>query len=98
MLRSEKGFTLVELIIVIIVVAIIVVFAILFINGILKGNQWYTEDGVLKSIQFEHPEVTEILKTERNIFDKSVIYVKEGGINRVYLLDSNILFNYKIEE
>jgi len=98
-LKNNKGFTLIELIIVVVIMFIVVgFFGIGVIGTGIMGNQWYTEAGTLRKIQLEHPAVTEILDTQRNVWSYSVITVKENGINKKYYLDSNILFNYKIHE
>lgn len=98
-LRNQKGFTLIEIMI---VFAICFIIGVVFIAGIyrtlLKGNFWYTDEGVLKALQFERPNVTKILKTERNAWDYSRIIVQEEDFQKIYYLDTNILFNYEFQD
>lgn len=91
--QRERGFTLIELIIVIWLIGFVGM--LLFYATLLKGNFYYTQDGVLKALQFEKPNVTKILKTERNIWSYSRIFVEESGARKVYCLDTNVLFNYE---
>jgi len=92
---NKRGFTLIELIIVMSLVAI--VFGWLFVGGVvIKGNQWFTEVGVLRELLVGHPEVKEILDTKRNVYGYSVIRVKNSDNSiSTYLLDTDILFNYE---
>lgn len=98
-METSKGFTLIELVVVVFVVAFLaIVVCYIGIGGaVVMGNQWFTEDGVLKKIQLDHPEAVRIVDAERDVFQKSIIVVeqKDGGRGR-YCLDSNILFNYTI--
>jgi prepilin-type N-terminal cleavage/methylation domain-containing protein len=98
-LRRKNGFTLVEVMIVMGLIAIsaVVVYGFI-ITVICRGNFWFSEEGVLRELKVDHPGVTEILKTERNVHAKSVITVKEDGFNHVYYLDSDMLWNYKFSE
>ena len=59
-----------------------------------SANFWYTEEGVLKALQFTHPGVTAIRWSQRNIYNYSEVFVNEDGRPNAYLLDSNVLFNY----
>ena len=99
MQKNERGFTLLKLIEIFLVLAVI---AVVFWGGIFlticAGNYWYTEDGALRELQINHPNVTEIVKTTRNVIPDSVITVRESGELHNYCLDSNILFNYKFSE
>lgn len=96
-LKNNKGFTLVELLIVIFIIGTVFVCAGV-IGTAIMGNQWYTETGVLRKIQLEHPAATEIIDTQRNVWRYSVITVREDAVNKKYYLDTNILFNYKVYE
>lgn len=98
MLKRNDGVTLVELLIVIAIVAILMV-CVIEIGVIMgPGNFWYSNDSVLRELRANHPKVTEVLKTKRNVFAKSVITVKEDGIDHDYCLDTNILWNYEFSE
>lgn len=95
-MKNNKGFTLLELMIV-----IFILFGVLWggvISAGLMGNQWYLESGVLRKIQLDHPAVTEIVDTQRNVWRHSVITVKENGVDKKYHLDADIFFNYEIVE
>jgi hypothetical protein len=59
------------------------------------GNMWFFEKGVLKELQVDHPRVTEIITTRREVFKRSVIIVEENEQRRTYYLDTSILFNYE---
>lgn len=97
MLRNQKGFTLGELMIAItIIFGLLIVGYIFLLRTICMGNFWFTEDGVLREIKINHPVVTEVLKSTKNIFSKSVIVVKEGGEIKNYCLDSDVFFNYEV--
>jgi prepilin-type N-terminal cleavage/methylation domain-containing protein len=93
-MRNQKGFTLVELMVVVIVMVVIVLFVLIIPAG--RANSFYTEEGVLRSLQVDHPEISKIIKTTRNIYNYSEIWVEtKAGEKRVYLLDTNFLFNYE---
>ncbi len=96
MKRGEKGFTLLELLI---VVATIMVVSVVVVGGVygtlFTGNFWFTEDGVLRELRANHPEVVQIVHIQRNIWGYSIIETADGNGNRnSFQLDSNILFNY----
>jgi len=97
MLKRNDGVTLVELLIVMATIAILVV-GILGVGFIGRGNFWYSNDGVLRELIVDHPKVTEFLKGKRNVFAKSVITVKEDGVDQDYCLDTNILWNYEFSK
>jgi hypothetical protein len=98
-MKRKNGFALSEALIVIMMVAILVgTIGFGFVVGICMGNEWYSEDGVLRELRFIHPKVTRIVHTERHIWAYSVIVVDEGGIPKTYLLDSNIEENYRFHE
>lgn len=91
--RNEKGFAMVNwftMYFVFVVVSIVGVYGTLF-----TGNFWYTEAGALQQLQRERPAVTELVKTQRNIWDYSVIYVTENGEEKTYFLDTDVLWNYE---
>jgi len=87
---NRRGFTLIELLIFITIIALLVIFPL-----VICGNYWYTEAGVLQELQADHPEITKIVKTKRNIVSCSVITVEEAGKRQVYHLDTNIMTNYE---
>lgn len=90
------GFALIELMI---VVAMLVILAVLILSStMLCANYWFTENGVLRELRAKHPNVTRILKVERNVFSYSRIVVEENGVRKEYLLDTNVLFNYEFRE
>jgi len=97
MLKRNDGFTLIELLIVIAIIGILAA-CLLGVAVACGGNFWYSNDGVLRELKTDHPKVTEVLKTKRNVFDESVITVKENGVNHDYCLDSSIFWNYKFSE
>lgn len=98
-MKTSKGFTLIEL--------LIAVFAFVFVGivvcylgiagALIMGNQWFTEDGALRTVQVNHPDAVRVMDAERNVFRHSVITIehKNGGRGR-YCLDSDIMFNYTI--
>lgn len=97
MRNDERGFTLTELLILLALLAITVFWVIALYIGI-TGNFWFTDEGVLKSIQFDHPEVVKIIKTERNVTSYSKIYVEnEDGSRSVYSLDSCATYDYELK-
>lgn len=67
------------------------------ISAAICGNQWFTDDGVLKKIQLNHPKATQVVDTERNVFRESIISIQEEGQRIRYCLDSDILFNYNVK-
>lgn len=92
MLKRNGGFTLIELLFVLMLVLAVGVIGIGFLG---HGNFWYLESDVLKVLRADHPEVSEVLKTHRNVFAKSIVTVKEGAIIRDYCLDTDIFWNYE---
>jgi hypothetical protein len=94
MRKRNTGYTLIELITVV-MIAVIGIIAVVWFGAIGSGNYWYTESGVLRELRIDHPNVTEIVKTTRNVFADSVITVNEDGAVHNYCLNSNILFNYE---
>lgn len=64
----------------------------------LSGNQWYTEDGVLRELRVDQPTATRVMKSERNIFADSRITVEQNGKPVEYCFGSNIMFNYTFED
>jgi prepilin-type N-terminal cleavage/methylation domain-containing protein len=100
MKRKKSGFTLTELLIVMMIILIVIGgMGIGIIRGILLGNEWYTESGVLKEIQVTHPEAQKILTSHRCAYHHSKFIVEnKDGSRREYYLKSNIFFNYDIVE
>jgi hypothetical protein len=97
MRKRDNGYTVIELMILISAIAIAMA-SICGFAAIFHGNFWYTEENVFKELKSEHPNITEIVKAKRHIFAKSVITVKENGVNHDYCLDSNILGNFEFSE
>jgi len=99
-LGNQDGFTSVELLFVVVIILSIVGFIWgVVANAILAGNFWYTEEGVLRDIQIDHPGIMEVIRSERNVYDDSVITVKnDAGSRFTFTLDSDIFFNYVITE
>jgi prepilin-type N-terminal cleavage/methylation domain-containing protein len=97
---NQKGYTLIELLITIAILAIVIgiLFWFVIIGVAVKGNMYFTEEGVLRELKVEHPGIEKVVKTERNIMDFSKLMVLEKGENKTYCLDSDILFNYKFSE
>lgn len=97
MLKRNDGFTLIELLIIIAIIGTLVI-GLLGVGVVCRGNFWYSEDEVLRELKADHSGITEVLKTKRNVFAKSVITVKENGVNHDYCLDTNVLWNYEFSE
>lgn len=96
--KRQEGFTIIEVFIVIAIIGIIIFWGFIGCT-IVKGNFWLTEDGVLKDLQINYPEVSEILRVNRNIFSYSEIYVEnEDGSRGTYELDTCVLFNYEFPD
>jgi len=98
--RSEKGFTVIELIIVVALIAIVVI-GIGFLT--LRCNFYYTEQGVLTQLQEEHEQsgFVKIFKsgTERNVYAYSVISVQDNEGNKYeFCLDTSVFFDYKLKK
>ncbi|MFH1551470.1 MAG: hypothetical protein ABIC36_01150 [bacterium] len=95
-LKNNNGFTSNQLLMFIIIG--VITLWIIAISAIVKCNYWYTTTDVLKKIQIDHPNATEIVDTNTNFFKYSVITVKENEIEKKYYLDTNSLFKYQIHE
>ena len=94
-MARRNGFTVIEILLVM-AICVTIIATVAVGVGALCGNFWYTDDTVLRELQAEHQEVISIQKTERKVFDFSVITVKErtlSGTNR-WCLNTNILWNY----
>ncbi|MFC1720749.1 prepilin-type N-terminal cleavage/methylation domain-containing protein [Patescibacteria group bacterium] len=94
--KRSTGFTLVELIIVIVIIVIVVLGGYVFLmKTVCQGNFWFSGSSVLRELQLNHPNVVKVLKTERNVFDNSVITVEDKeGVRQKHCLDTDILWNY----
>lgn len=83
---------------------VLIIFAILaaFIGGlvsILKGNFWCTQEGVQSSLIIDHPEVSKVLRINRNWINYAEVLVENTDSTRsTYLLNTNVLFNYSFEK
>jgi hypothetical protein len=63
------------------------------------GNQWFTEEGVLRSIQLNYPDVKKIIDVERNIFWRSIITAESDGGKRIkFELDTNLMSNHVLNK
>lgn len=97
--NKQKGFTLVELLIVAFTFFLVAVVGVVgFYTTLIKGNFWYSEDGVLRELRVDYPKVERVLKTTRNVFSDSEIVVAEEGKEKTYYLDSDILWNYQFRQ
>ncbi|HEY4511983.1 MAG TPA: hypothetical protein VJH55_04035 [Candidatus Paceibacterota bacterium] len=95
--KRNTAFTLIELIISLAAITLLVgVVGFGLIGAVCMGNEWFTEEGVLREIKAQNAKVQEIVTYKRKIFKKSEITVKVGETNQVYLLESNILMNYTV--
>ncbi|MFW9880764.1 MAG: type II secretion system protein [Candidatus Thorarchaeota archaeon] len=94
---NKKGYTLVEILIVIACIAIVALVNIGVI-ALACGNYWYTEEGVERQLKIDHPNITRVLRTQRNVFSFSVITVEEDGRRVEYCLDTGIFFNYEFHD
>lgn len=79
-------------------VIISVIISIAISMTVIKGNFWYTKSGALEQLKNENPGIEKIVKSKRNIWRRSVFVIKEGEQIKTFLLDTNILWNYKFEE
>lgn len=100
MKNRNRGFTLIEVFIVFGIIFIIVVVGWVFaIKTVCQGNFWFQTDSALRELQVSHQDVSKVLTTQRNIFDKSVLLVEnKNGSRKEYCLDTSILFNYEFSE
>lgn len=78
-------------------IAVILTVCVFGVGGVIKGNFWYTNEGVLKELKNEHAGISEIVSTKRRMFRRSLITVKENGVKQDYFLDTNIFWNYTFE-
>ena len=103
MTRSKSGLTpkerlLLSILIIVIAGAVIGAIAHMFVySTICRGNFWFTEAGVLREIQADHPDVQKIVRVDHNIWSDSRIEVETIAGDRVwYDLDTNVLFDYEL--
>ncbi|MBI3633967.1 MAG: prepilin-type N-terminal cleavage/methylation domain-containing protein [Candidatus Vogelbacteria bacterium] len=100
-IRNRKGFTVLELLIVVVIFTVIAISTIwlVVVPFIAKGNCWFTQEGLIREIRFNHPEAEIIVKTETHFTDLSTITVQNNdGSRDKYTLDSDILFNYDLKK
>lgn len=101
MKNRDRGYTLIELLIAFAIVGILGILIIWFIGVkvICQGNFWFDKESALQELQVSHPDVSKILMSERNVFDKSVLLVEnKDGSKKEYCLDTSIMFNYDFSE
>ncbi|MEK7584869.1 MAG: prepilin-type N-terminal cleavage/methylation domain-containing protein [Patescibacteria group bacterium] len=95
-MRGERGFTLIELMIVFVATGVIVG-VVSACCALCAGNFWYSEQGVLRALQSDHPNITKVELIERHVYDYSIVVAKQGDQEMMFFLDSNMLFNYKFQ-
>lgn len=93
---KRNGFILIEFLIAVIFVGVLVIIGIFLV--LYCGNFWYSEEDILRGIKIDHPAVTEILNIKLGVIDKSIITVKENGVNHDYCLDTSILRDHEFSE
>jgi hypothetical protein len=97
MKKHNRSFTLTELVFVIIVAISGVWF--IGVKMIFLGNFWFQTESALRELQATHPTVSKVLRTQRNIFDPSVLLIEnKDGSRNTYCLETSILFNYEFSE
>lgn len=75
-------------------VSFIVFFAII----LWFSNTCYTTDGVEAQLKADHPEISRVLYTTRNILSASrVEIITHDNEHQTYCLKTNLLFNYRLE-
>ena len=93
----KNRFTLVELLITLTIMIMIVSLVLIIPIVILRGNFWFTENGVLRELQGENPKIVKLFKIDRNVFSLSEIQVKDvNNVSSIYKLDTCVLFNYDL--
>jgi flagellar basal body-associated protein FliL len=93
---SSAGMTLIEILIIIFIIVVGVGGGLIIGVGI-KGNQYFTQDGVLSAVQIQEPTAVRVVDTSRNVYNFSEVTVKlQSGEKETYLLDSNICFDYHL--
>lgn len=110
MKNKENGYTLVELMIVVVVI-LIPIFIVFYFVGIgagIRGNFYWTTEGVERQLKEEYPEIDHILlsPSERNVFATSKIVAIEkttAGPTKsenivIFCLDTNIMFDYRFSK
>ena len=101
MRKGQEGFTLVELMIVVVIIGIVVVGIGIIGTGVM-GNYWFTENGVVEQLQEENPEVgvTTMYNsgTNRNVWRSSVIVVNTSEGRMTCKLDTDVFFDYSFSE
>ena len=80
------------------ILCLYLVFLVFAIVAICCGNFWYAESDAFRELKADHPKVTELLKTKRNIYAKSVFTVMENGTRHDYCLNTNVLHNYEFSK
>ena len=88
-----NGFTLIEMMIVVVIIAILA--SMIWVFSLVSANFWCTDSGVERQLMGEHPQVTKMIKVERNIFTYSRVTAIENGQEKMFCLNSNLLFNYE---
>jgi len=95
-LGNQKGFTLVEIIIVVVLILFLAVPAL--IGGVyytvLAGNFWVTPSGALQCAERENPAIVSVDYIDRNVYAPTKVEALDAdGTKYVFDLDANILFD-----
>lgn len=97
-MKSMRQTRLEHIIVFLVICAIAVTVAYFVVKTIVTSNAYFTEEGILKKVQIEHPEYVKSVDLYRSFWDKtpSKVYVEdEARRGQWFCFNTNIMANHR---